>query len=54
MILLKVSNPTKFDINILNQNAIEELSKNKKSENKKDIWAYSSLGHVKKIYQRQE
>ena len=43
-----MANPTKFDINILNQNAIEELSKNKKSENKKDIWAYSSLGHVKK------
>ena len=32
--------------NILNQNAIVELNK-KKEENKKDIWAYSTLDYVK-------
>ena len=41
-------NPTKYDTNILNQNAKVELDKNKKSENKKDIWAYSSLEYVRK------
>jgi len=42
-----MANASIFDKNILNQNAITELSSNKKKENKKDIWAYSSLSYVK-------
>ncbi len=47
-----MANPSKFDTNILNQNAIVELNKNKKSENKKDIWAYSTLDYVKQNMSR--
>ena len=43
-----MSDPSEYDINILNQKAHEEMSKNKKKENTKDIWAYSKLEHVKK------
>ena len=43
-----MANPTKHDENILNQNAISELKKIKKKENKKDIWAYSPLNYVVK------
>ena len=42
-----MANPSKFDTNIINQKAIEQLNKKEKKENKKDIWAYS-LDYVKK------
>lgn len=42
-----MANASIHDKNILHQNAITELNSNKKKENKKDIWAYSSLSYVK-------
>lgn len=47
-----MANPSKFDTNIINQNASEELDKINKQENKKDIWAYSTLDYVKKNMHR--
>ncbi len=43
-----MSNPSDYDVNILNQNAKEEMKKTSKKENMKDIWAYSKLDYVKK------
>ena len=47
-----MANPSKFDRNISDQEAIKELKKNKRKENKKDIWAYSNLDYVKKNIQK--
>ena len=41
-----MANPGKHDENILNQKAILELKRIKKEENKKDIWAFSSINYV--------
>jgi len=43
-----MANVSKYDENILNQKATEELFNLKKRENSKDIWAYSPLSYVKK------
>ena len=42
-----MANPSIYDENILNQKALTELKNKSKKENKKDIWAYSSLEYVK-------
>ena len=42
-----MANPSYYDKNVDNQNAIDELRKLKKKANKKDIWAYSPLNYVK-------
>ena len=41
-----MANPSEHDENIFNQKAILELKKIKKEENKKDIWAFSSINYV--------
>ena len=41
-----MANPSEHDENILNQKAILELKRIKKEENKKDIWAFSSMNYV--------
>ena len=43
-----MANVSKYDENILNQNATVELVSSKKKENSKDIWAYSPLSYVEK------
>ena len=43
-----MANVSKYDENILNQNATVELASSKKKENSKDIWAYSPLSYVEK------
>ena len=43
-----MANVSKYDENILNQNATVELDSSKKKENSKDIWAYSPLSYVEK------
>ena len=42
-----MANAHENDVNILNDKAIDELKKLKKTENSKDIWAYSSIDYVK-------
>ena len=41
-----MANPSEHDENILSQKAISQLKKIKKEENKKDIWAFSSMNYV--------
>tara|TARA_Y100000816_G_scaffold265457_1_gene225308 strand:- start:1362 stop:2138 length:777 start_codon:yes stop_codon:yes gene_type:complete len=41
-----MANPSEYDENILNQKAILQLKRIEKEENKKDIWAFSSIDHV--------
>ena len=43
-----MANPSIYDENIDNQNAILELNNIQKKENANDIWAYSTLNYVKK------
>ena len=43
-----MANPSLYDENIDNQNAILELNNIQKKENANDIWAYSTLSYVKK------
>lgn len=41
-----MTNPNKYDVNILSEKANLELDKTKKIKNKKDMWAYSPLESV--------